>query len=294
MLDATTVVGTHHSSWSRTWWILLTVGVAGILEILEWRARLWSSFSLSYFMPFQMQIVCTIIAPTPLSAASFIMLGRVIQVLGPQYSRLSTKAYSIIFLTCDTIASVFHGIGRGKASATDGDLAKANIGGNIMLGGIVFQLGNLCGIQRLRPILSDLFSVAITLYLVFFADLVYRYIQDKPVSRISFRSGVRKNCTISRGKLTRKLKAILGALVLEAVPLFIRAVYSDGWTGRIISTEVYFNVLDGAMIPVLAMYTLNFAHPGLLISLPKETDDQRTLRNVEMASSHPRKRNRVD
>ena len=68
---------------------------------------------------------------------------------------------------------------------------------------------------------------------------------------------------------------------------FIRAVYrtielSDGWTGRIIGTQVYFSasffplpltcinvgyldVLDGAMI-VLAIYTLNFAHPGVLLA----------------------------
>ena len=58
---------------------------------------------------------------------------------------------------------------------------------------------------------------------------------------------------------------------------------SDGWRGVIITTQVYFSkstlsvssgvslkgcphldVLDGAMI-VLAMYTLNFFHPGRLI-----------------------------
>jgi len=39
---------------------------------------------------------------------------------------------------------------------------------------------------------------------------------------------------------------------------------SDGWNGRIISTQVYFNVLDGAMV-TLAIYTLNIAHPGLLL-----------------------------
>lgn len=68
---------------------------------------------------------------------------------------------------------------------------------------------------------------------------------------------------------------------------FLRAVYrtielSDGWTGRIIGTQLYFSapcfphpltcidvgyldVLDGAMI-VLAIYTLNFAHPGVLLA----------------------------
>lgn len=68
------------------------------------------------------------------------------------------------------------------------------------------------------------------------------------------------------------------------------AELSDGWNGTIISTQVYFSkfsfcvnkakrsnfspldVLDGAMI-VLAIYTLNFFHPGFLL---RETPTERT------------------
>jgi hypothetical protein len=39
---------------------------------------------------------------------------------------------------------------------------------------------------------------------------------------------------------------------------------ANGWNGRIIETQVYFNVLDGGMI-TLAMYTLNAFHPGYLL-----------------------------
>ena len=51
--------------------------------------------------------------------------------------------------------------------------------------------------------------------------------------------------------------------------VFIRSIYrtvefANGWTGRIVSTETYFNVLDGAPI-VLAMFTLNVFHPGWLL-----------------------------
>lgn len=65
-----------------------------------------------------------------------------------------------------------------------------------------------------------------------------------------------------------------------------RAVYrtielSNGWSGKIIQTQVYFSkyyvyyspssnnlivdVLDGTMI-VLAMYTMNIAHPGFMLA----------------------------
>lgn len=37
------------------------------------------------------RISTTIIAPTPLLAAYFVMMGRLIDILGPEYSRLSRK-----------------------------------------------------------------------------------------------------------------------------------------------------------------------------------------------------------
>ncbi|KAF8919307.1 hypothetical protein CPB85DRAFT_1529784 [Mucidula mucida] len=68
------------------------------------------------------------------------------------------------------------------------------------------------------------------------------------------------------GKMDTRIMNMLAALCFNILCLFIRANYrtielSDGWNGRIINTEVYFNVLDSAIV-VLAMYTLNFAHPG--------------------------------
>jgi len=51
-----------------------------------------------------------------------------------------------------------------------------------------------------------------------------------------------------------------------------RSVYrtielADGWNGRIISTEWYFNVFDATPI-VLAMVAINIFHPGRLLSPP--------------------------
>ena len=43
------------------------------------------------------RIVTTIIAPTPLLAANFVMMGRLVRRLGPSYSRLSPRWYTIIF-----------------------------------------------------------------------------------------------------------------------------------------------------------------------------------------------------
>ncbi|KAG6876216.1 hypothetical protein C0993_004915, partial [Termitomyces sp. T159_Od127] len=44
---------------------------------------------------------------------------------------------------------------------------------------------------------------------------------------------------------------------------------ADGWLGRVIRTEVYFNVLDGVMI-TLAIYTFNIIHPGYFLADDEE------------------------
>ena len=89
------------------------------------------------------------------------MLGRVIQLVGPQYSRLTpqmcklylcswvsnrdTKVFihslldAIIFVTGDIISLVVQGIGGGVASSASTHSGAVN-GGHIMLGGIIFQL----------------------------------------------------------------------------------------------------------------------------------------------------------
>ncbi|KAF9027742.1 RTA1 like protein [Hymenopellis radicata] len=255
----------------RLWWAFPTICLAGVMEILGWSGRLWSSYSPSLNTPFQIQIVCTIMAPTPLVAASFLILGRIIHRLGPAFSRLSPRNYSIIFVSCDLISLIVQGIGGGIASAADNE-ADANKGGNVMLGGIVFQL------------------VVITFYALFAAEFIWRYYTDRPVSSFSKTSeySIDKPAHF-RGVLSRKLSLMLIALVFEAVFLYIRAIYrtielSDGWNGKIISTQVYFNVFDGAMI-VLAIYTLNLFYPGFLLAEPKPVqDDQRTI-DVEMSQA---------
>jgi hypothetical protein len=81
-----------------------------------------------------------------------------------------------------------------------------------------------------------------------------------------------------------------------------RAIYrtielSDGWNGRIISNEIYFSeylwfsdlplpvqllmynpldALDGAMVTI-AMYTINIAHPGILLASSPNKQVDKTL-----------------
>ncbi|TCD71037.1 hypothetical protein EIP91_000536 [Steccherinum ochraceum] len=241
LFSITTLVHLVEAIYFRMWWLLPTVGLAGAGEVLGWSGRLWSSYSPLLQDPYLMQIVATILAPTPYVAALFMIFARVTQHLGEQYSRLSPRLYSRIFLTADVVALVVQGAGGGLA-ATASTQSGSNLGGNIMLGGIIFQL------------------VALIAFVSVATEYYIRYTLDHPI---------RPTRGSKRTEMNYRMKLLTGSLAFIIVCIFIRSIYrtaelADGWNGRIITTEWYFNVFDGAMI-LLAMWTLSILHPGYLM-----------------------------
>ncbi|KAJ6486966.1 hypothetical protein C8R45DRAFT_1214240 [Mycena sanguinolenta] len=89
----------------RLWWLFPTVILCGLLETVGWSARLWSSLNVMAPHPFEIQLIVTICAPTPLAAANFTLLGTIILRLGPMHSRLGPGTYTTIFLICVRIWS---------------------------------------------------------------------------------------------------------------------------------------------------------------------------------------------
>ncbi|KAJ7912368.1 RTA1 like protein-domain-containing protein [Mycena leptocephala] len=236
-----TILHVGQATYFRMWWLLPTAALCGIGELAGWIGRLWSALSPTDSTPFTIQISTTIIAPTPLLAANFMIMSRIVQQLGTRYSWLTPRHYTMLFLPCDITALVVQAVGGAMASSAS-DLAGANLGANVMLGGIGFQF------------------VVIIVFSVIGLDFTRRYLRNSPT---------RKELASHRGMLTRRLKIMLAALGFSIITLFIRSIYrivelTGGWEGPVIRTEVYFNVFDGGMV-VLAIFTLNFAHPGLLL-----------------------------
>ncbi|KAJ7122212.1 RTA1 like protein-domain-containing protein [Mycena epipterygia] len=248
LFSISTILHAGQATYYRLWWLFPTACLAGVLEIAGWSAgRLWSAITPHIFESYEVQIVCTILGPTPLAAANFIILGHIITRLGPVYSRLSPKLYTTLFLCCDVISLVVQGIGGGMAAGAVNRRMNPAKGGHVMLGGIVFQ------------------TLTITAYVICAGEFLLRYLKNRPIASRAAASPPPSKVP----RLTPRMKLLVGALVFNTTCLFIRAVYrvielSDGWTGRIIHTQVYFNVLDGAMI-TLAMFTLNFVHPGAML-----------------------------
>ncbi|KAF8217435.1 RTA1 like protein-domain-containing protein [Mycena galopus ATCC 62051] len=260
LFTISTVLHLGQATRYRLWWLIPTAVVSGLLEILGWSARLWSSFNPTLLLPFEIQVIGTIIGPTPLIAADFMILGRIIHRLGTRYSRLSPKWYSIIFCSCDLISLSVQGFGGTLASIAVGNSQSPDHGAHIMLAGIIFQM------------------ITISIYILLAIEFFIRYFTDKPVGgreAVYHSLGVNTASRGGKGELDGKLRIMIGALAFNTTCLLIRAIYRtiellDGFSGPIISTERFFNVLDGGMI-ALAILTINIVHPGIfLVSQDKD------------------------
>ncbi|KAJ7771268.1 RTA1-like protein [Mycena maculata] len=220
LFGISTILHVCQATYYRMWWLFPTAYLCGIGEVVGWSGHLWSSFSPSLFDPFIMQIVCTVIAPTPLIAVNFILLSWIVSRLGPCYARLTPIRYAVLFVTYDIVALLIQAVGGGIASA----------------------------------------ATAIITYCCLACDFLVRYYINRPF----------KMTTGGRGILDDRVKTMIYALAFATLVLFIRSIYriielAGGWHGRVLHTEVYFNVLDGGMV-VLAFLSFNIAHLGRLLS----------------------------
>lgn len=107
--------------------------------------------------------------------------------------------------------------------------------------------------------------------------MFFRFYRNKPLHSAVSISQINSGPTASMitssetnlRALSTNVRLMLLGMGITTTWVFIRSIYrtvefANGWTGRIITTETYFNVLDGAPI-VLAMFTLNVFHPGWLL-----------------------------
>ncbi|KAF8906334.1 RTA1 like protein-domain-containing protein [Mucidula mucida] len=227
----------------KTWWALPTMVLCGLMELIGWGARFSSSFDPTLSNPFIIQAVATLVGPTPLIAGDFIILANLIRLLGPKYSRLSPRLYSIIFLTCDIIALVTQTIGGGMAAAANSVDAK-NLGTKIALYGVIFQF------------------IAMTVFVYLAIEFLIFFKRDRAVHTKN-RKNPADDSHYVRGAMSNKRLIMVIVLFFNMTCLYIRSIYRFG--GKIILTQTYFTVFDGEMI-ILAMFSLNLGHPGRLLT----------------------------
>lgn len=201
-------------------------------------------------------------APVFFTAAIYVLLGRLIQILGRDSSILSPSLYLWIFCTCDVISLIVQAIGGGMASSASSQVGgNTALGTNIMVAGIVFQM----------------FSISV--FVLCAVDFLRRTLRHYHLPQL--RSG--------------SIVPLFGAMTLSVLCIYIRSIYRtiellQGWHGYLISHQSYFIALDGAMM-VVAVGVFNLVHPGWLLPSTERAVAHKTERfgaeGPKFSTMHP-------
>jgi hypothetical protein len=176
--------------------------------------------------------------------SSDLCFSRIVETFGEQNSRIKPRWYPRIFIACDFISLVLQAAGGGIASIKSHNGEDPKLGNNIMIAGLSFQVATLftfillaldfgvCTMRRIRTLGTD-------------TALDPRH---------------------ARLRSSKPFQGFLVALSLATILVFTRCVFrvaelSDGWQGELMKKQGLFIGLEGVVI-VLAVYLLNFFHPG--------------------------------
>jgi hypothetical protein len=187
---------------------------------------------------FTIQICCLIISPAFVSAGIYLTLKHIVINFGEKWSRLKPVWYTRVFIAGDIFSLVLQGAGGGLASTADAGSNLQDVGTDLMIAGVIFQV----------------------VILAFFGYFLTEY---------TLRT-YRRRDQLSEESMTlfRKtsFRCFMSAIIVAFVAIFVRCVYripelTGGWRSELMRNEPEFIVLEGVMI-VIAVGVLTVFHPG--------------------------------
>jgi hypothetical protein len=171
---------------------------------------------------FTIQISCLIFSPAFIAAGVYLVLKHIVRVFGEERSRIQARWYTWIFITCDFISLMLQAIGGGMAGGAKDDASKRNLGTNLMIVGVCWQVATL----------------------TVFAGLVLDY-------AIRTRKTWDLVSSESKALVTKSsFKGFLIAVAVAFVTIFCRCVYRiaemvGGWANPIMRDETGFVIMEG-------------------------------------------------
>ncbi|KAL6716940.1 hypothetical protein ACLMJK_004852 [Lecanora helva] len=221
---------------SRKWWYSsLALGALG--ETIGWAGRAGAHHCPYNKSLFSLQISILIISPCFFSAALYYILGQMISQYGRRYSFIGPRTYLAIFITFDLLSIIIQAVGGGLASSAGGKDPPGDTtpGTHTMVAGIVIQL------------------VSMSSFVLLLVIFLWRA-RAEPIS-----------------------KTLILAVTFSSFCIMVRNYYravelAQGWDGYLITHEVYFAVLDGALM-VMAVVVFNVFFPTRYVSgTPMKTE----------------------
>ncbi|CAE6432470.1 unnamed protein product [Rhizoctonia solani] len=285
LFGMTTTAHLFEAIYFQTTYMIPTLVLCGVGELLGWGGRYWGHTDPLSRDAFMMQISTTIISPSFMTAAMFLILPKIINELGVEFSRMPPRLYSIIFITVDVTALVIQAIGGGMASVAEAfEAAEQAIGGGMASVAEAFEAAEQGAHIMLSGIIIQL--AAVVLYTILGLEFIVRFAYNRP-ARPSAASEPRKYA--GWNDVSRNIVWMLVGLAIATMLIIMRSIYrtielSDGWNGGIIAIEKWFNWFDGAPI-VVAMFAFNLLHPGYLL---KSLESDNKLPVSQSSTSDPK------
>ncbi|KAK9240692.1 RTA1 like protein-domain-containing protein [Lipomyces kononenkoae] len=222
----------------RTWGFVIAAifGLAG--EVIGYAGRIMMNQNPFSKTNFLIYLVCLTIAPAFLSACIYLCLARIVVVYGEEISRFRPRIYTILFCTCDFISLLLQAIG-GAIASTANDYNTTQMGINIMIGGLSFQVFSL------------------TLFVVLCGDFAFRLWRN------------RQSWNVSHQQLFESVifRCFLWGLATATLTILIRSCFrvaelSGGFHGPLANNQPTFMVLEGGMVSIASL-CLTILHPGI-------------------------------
>jgi hypothetical protein len=182
---------------------------------------------------------CIVLAPVGLALADYLLVGRLIRLVGREYSIVNPKFVEYGFIVSDILSIGVQSAGAGLI--TSGNFKNIKTGSNVLIGGLGINLLSFC------------FFAVITLHL---HVSIYRRKPD----------------------FTRQERwlTMFYALYLSMILLIVRSIYrivefSTGFRGYLAIHELYFYVFECLLI-IFAFGLFLPLHPGIWMA-QKHTEE---------------------
>lgn len=214
---------------------------------------------------FEIQICCLIIAPAFIAAGVYLTLKHITLEIGANFSRIRPKSYTWTFCLADLFSLVLQGAGGGIAATANHGSNMQNVGNDLMMSGIVWQVVTL----------------------LIFGAMVGDYASRVRAHRSQLEPSAVKLMNTTRFKL------FTGGLVLAYLTIFTRCVFrigemARGWGSPLMQDQTDFVVLDGVMITIATLCLTAF-HPALVfpeMQMHGKTSPLGELRTAEAEKVH--------
>lgn len=221
-----------------------------IFQVIGYIGRLGCIHDLDSLNYYMVQSLFVLLAPIFYAVSIYSLLGKIVQYVGAEdQSPIRPTRITCIFVIGDIISFLMQSTGGGMmASSTD----KADLGSNIILIGLVIQL-------------------IFFFFFIFLTTVFHQRTRDWGVKE-------------SEGDWKRLLKV----LEISSVLIFVRSIYrvaeyAQGFSGYLISHEIYLYVFDALMM--LAVQLLfNLIHPGTVFY-----EGEEETKDIEMAKVYKTK-----